>query len=348
MVEKTPTRIKVSELEFHPLDGVPVITPRMFIIKRYRTQKEESTPYKYLFYPATITDEVAENFKEILSIYIDSIPKLETGSIPVYHPDLEEFPCYVELTSDGFPYWSHFVNVLKLDYETRAPKNIESNLWGYLFYLRAPYYAIGYAKRLSKTKIVKKKRFLKGGLVDRNIVFNAVEEIDGIEFDDSVDFLFVVEFNKGNPNQVESSWGIIWNKNGFESMLDVYEHQKQKALEVLNRCRTLPSILSDDDIERFKEVVESNRQLHRMLLNPVTEKYMNEVTLKDFKQVKEKFGDEVSFDVDEEQSKVVLPSPDSNREYLKAIREVLSVFGARFTKTLNDDHILRGKPEELR
>ncbi|AIU69257.1 hypothetical protein TEU_02260 [Thermococcus eurythermalis] len=349
--EKTLTRIKVSDLEFPPLDKVqdevPVITPRMFIIKRYRTPKEESTPYKYLFYPATITDEVVGSFKEILSTYIDYISELETESIPMYHPDLEEFPCYVELTSDGFPYWSYFVNVLRLDYEAKAPKNIESNLWGYLFYLRAPYYAIGYAKRLSKSKIVKKKRFLKGGLVDRNIVFNSVEEIDGIEFDESVDFLFVVKFSKNDPNQVKSSWGIIWNKNGFESLLNVYEYQKQKALEVLEQCNTLQSVLTDEDLQNFKQTVESNRQLHKMLLHPVTKQYMNEATIEDFKWVKEKFGDEVSFDIDEDSNRVILPPTDSE-EYKKAVREVLGVIGARFTKTLNDQHISKGKPEELR
>ncbi|ASJ08059.1 hypothetical protein A3L11_01985 [Thermococcus siculi] len=334
----------------------------MFIIKRYPKQDGENRQYKYLFYYAGITDEVADSLKEILSTYIGSLSKLETESIPRYHPDLEETPCYVELSPIDFPYWSYFTEALRLDYEVeRTPKNIESNLWGYLFFLRGSQYAIGYAKRLSKSKVVK-KRFLKGGLVHRGTVlnsieetgddglilaFNAIETVEGIEFDNSADFVFIVRFDERDPNRAESSWGVIWNKGGFESLLDVYEHQKQKALEVLEQCNMLQSVLADEDLQNFKQVVESNRQLYKMLLHPVTRQYMNEATIEDFKWVKEKFGEEVSFDIDETANRVILP-PTNSKEYKKAVREILGVIGARFTKTLNNKHISKGKPEELR
>lgn len=358
------TRIDIPEImsRFPTIEDEEILVPGMFIIKRYPKQDGENRQYKYLFYRAEITDAVAESLKEILSAYINSLSRLETESIPVYHPDLEEIPCYVRLSSTEFPYWSYFIEALRLDYEMeKPPKNIESNLWGYLFYLRTPEYAIGYAKRLSKSKVVK-KRFLKGGLVHSGTVlnsieeteddglilaFNAIETVEGIEFDNSADFVFVVKFDEGDPNRAESSWGIVWNKGGFESLLDVYEHQKQKALEVLEQCNTLQSVLTDEDLQNFKQAVESNRQLHKMLLHPVTKQYMNEATIEDFKWVKEKFGDEVSFDIDEASGMVILPPIDS-KEYTKAIREVLGVIGARFTKTLNDKHISKGKPEELR
>jgi|GEM_PF-4250664 len=324
--------------------------PHVIIIKRYPVSSRDGSgetqkKYQYSFYLAQLGSSVTISFQGILSTYVNSVQNGE-NSLPQYHPDLEEYPCYVDLNPRNFPYWEDFQDsIFNPDSRSRKkPKKLESNLWGYMFYLYNDNYVIGYAKRLSPSKILKTS-VIRARIHD-DIILDSVQEVKGIEFDESADFVFVIELDSnGNPSK---SWGVIWNKNGFESMLDVYEHQKQKALEVLNRCRTLPSILSDDDLERFKEVVESNRQLHKMLLNPVTEKYMNEVTLKDFKQVKEKFGDEVSFDIDEEQGKVVLPSSDSNRDYLKAIREVLGVLGARFTKTLNDDHILRGKPEELR
>lgn len=336
------SRINVLDIEFPQIEGVP----RMFIIKRYSQKGDGETSYRYLFYPARITDDVAESLREILSSYVASLLDVESESIPIYHPDLEEFPCYVELTVNTFPYWSYFIKALKLNYETgSSPKNIESSLWGYLFYFRTPTYAIGYAKRLSKSKVLR-KRLLKGGLVDRNIVFNSVENVKGIEIDNSADFVFVVKFNP-HDNPIES-WGIIWNKSNFESLLDVYEHQRQKAMEILNQCHTLPRLLPEDSFNTFKEVIKGNRQLHKMLLNPITKLYMNEVTIDDFKEVKEKFGNEVSFDVDERSGKIILPFPDSSREYLKAVREVLGVIGARFTKTLNNRHISRGKPEELR
>lgn len=337
-----PSRINVLDIEFPQIEGVP----GMFIIKRYSQKEDGETSYRYLFYPARITDDVAESLGGILSSYVSSLEDMESESIPIYHPDLEEFPCYVDLTVNTFPYWSYFTKALKLNYEAeRAPKNIESSLWGYLFYFRTPTYAIGYAKRLSKSKVLR-KRLLKGGLVDRNIVFNSVEDVEGIEIDNSADFVFVVKFDP-NDNPIES-WGIIWNKPNFESLLDVYEHQRQKAMEILNQCRTLPRLLPEDSFNTFKEVIKGNRQLHKMLLNPITKLYMNEVTIDDFKEVKEKFGNEVSFDVDERSGKIILPFPDSSREYLKAVREVLGVIGARFTKTLNDRHISKGKPEELR
>ncbi len=358
------TRINISEItsRFPEIEEGKVLVPGMFIIKRYPKQEGENKQYKYLFYRAEITNEVPESLEEILFTYINSLSKLGTESIPRYHPDLEETPCYVELSPSDFPYWSYFVEALRTDYEEkRVPKNIESNLWGYLFYLRTPEYAIGYAKRLSKSKVVK-KRFLKGGLVHRGTVlnsieeteddglilaFNAIETAEGIEFDNSADFVFVVKFNDRNPNKAESAWGIIWNKGGFESLLDIYEHQKQKALEVLKQCNTLQSVLADEDLQNFKQAVESNRQLHKMLLHPVTRQYMNEATIEDFKWVKEKFGEEVSFDIDEATNMIILP-PTNSKEYTKAVREVLGVIGARFTKTLNDQHISKGKPEELR
>jgi len=359
-----PTRINISEItsRFSTIEEEEILVPGMFIIKRYRKQDGGDRQYKYLFYRAEIADKVAESLKEILFTYINSLSRLGTESIPVYHPDLEEIPCYVEFSSTDFPYWSYFVDALRIDYEEeRVPKNIESNLWGYLFYLRTPQHAIGYAKRLSKSKVVKKS-FLKGGLVHRGTVlnsveetkedkpilaFNAIETVEGIEFDNSADFVFVVNFDGEDRNKAESSWGVIWNKSGFESLLDVYEHQKQKALEILEQCNTLQSVLTDEDFQNFKQIIESNRQLHKMLLHPVTRQYMNEATIEDFKWVKEKFGDEVSFDIDEDSNRVILPPTDSE-EYKKAVREVLGVIGARFTKTLNDQHISKGKPEELR
>lgn len=357
-----PTRVNISEItsKFPTIEEEEILVPGMFIIKRYRKQDGEDGQYKYLFYRAEITDEVAESLKEILSTYINSLSRLGTESIPVYHPDLEEIPCYVELSSTDFPYWPYFVEALRTDYEEeRAPKNIESNLWGYLFYLRTPQYAIGYAKRLSKSKVVR-KRFLKGGLVHRGavlnsveetgedrliLVFNSVEEVEGIEFDNSADFVFVVEFGDGDPNNAESSWGIIWNKSGFESLLDVYEHQKKKAMKILEQCRTLPQLLSKEDLANLVSTVEKNRQLHKMLLNPVTAEYMNEVTINDFKEVRNKF--DVSFDIDENNQKIILPAPNSDN-YTKAVREVLSIIGARFGKTINNKHIFKGKPEEIR
>ncbi|WP_157722408.1 hypothetical protein [Thermococcus gorgonarius] len=357
-------RIDVSEImsKFPTIKDEEILVPGMFIIKRYPKQDGENRQYKYLFYHAEITDVVAEILQEILFAYITSLSRLETESIPVYHPDLEETPCYVELSSKDFPYWIYFVEALRTDYEEeRVPKNIESNLWGYLFFLRGSQYAIGYAKRLSKSKVVK-KRFLRGGLAHRGdvlnsveetekdkliLAFNAIETVEGIEFDNSADFVFVVNFDDVDPNKAESSWGVIWNKSGFESLLDVYEHQKRKALEILEQCNTLQSVLTDEDFQNFKQIIESNRQLHKMLLHPVTRQYMNETTIEDFKWVKEKFGDEVSFDIDEDSNRVMLPPTDSE-EYKKAVREVLGVIGARFTKTLNDQHISKGKPEELR
>ncbi|AEH24468.1 hypothetical protein [Pyrococcus yayanosii] len=337
-------------VQFPEIEG----TPQMLIIKRYplRKQSEDSEStnkrYRYLFYPAEITDDVAENLKEILSNYISMTLNTQgENNLPSYHPDIDELPCYVELTSENFPYWQDFVEVLKLDSDSRqerAPKTLETNLWGYLFYLRSENYAIGYAKKLSKSKVLKKKKLLKGGLVHRGILFNSVEEIEGIELDISTDFIFVVKFDQeDNPTQ---SWGIIWNKSNFEALLDVYEYQKEKAMGILGQCRTLPQLLSEEDLANLKATVEGNRQLHKMLLNPVTAKYMNEVTINDFKEVKKKFRD-VSFDIDENNQKVLLPSPNSE-EYIKAVREVLSIIGARFGKTMNNQHIFKGKPEEIR
>lgn len=357
-------RISISELmsKFSGVMENTDLIPGMFIIKRYRKQGTENQQYKYVFYPAQISDEVVDRLKESLSDHVNYLSKLKMESIPVYHPDLEETPSYVELSPVKFPYWSNFIEAIRLDYEEdKVPKNIKSNLWGYLFYLRNPYHAIGYAKRLSKTTVVK-KRFLKGGLVHRGKVFNSAEEIkedklilafnsiedvEGIELDDSMDLMFVVKFNDEDPDIIDSSWGIIWSKGGFESLLDVYEYQKQNAMQILKQCNTLPSVLTDEDLQNFKQAVESNRQLHKMLLNPVTKQYMNEATIDDFKWVKEKLGNEVSFDIDKNTDKVILPPVDS-KEYTKAVREVLGVIGARFTKTLNDKHISKGKPEELR
>lgn len=323
--------------------------PHVIIIKRYPGSSQGESDknqkkYRYSFYLAQLGEDVTNAFEKVLSNYVDSAQKGE-NSIPIYHPDIEEYPCYVNLNPTEFQYWKDFQDSI-LNSESRSrkkPKKLESNLWGYMFYLHGGRYVIGYAKRLSPSKILKTSVIR--AKLHNDIVLDSVQEVEGIEFDRSADFIFVIELDsEGNPSK---SWGIIWNKGGFESLLDVYEHQKQKAMNILGQCQTLPQLLSQENLAKLKSTVEGNRQLHKMLLNPVTAKYMNEVTINDFKEVKEKFRD-VSFDLDEEQGKVILPSPDSKKEYLKAIREVLSVLGARFTKTLNDDHILRGKPEELR
>lgn len=332
------------DIRFPEIEG----DPHMLIIKRSQLPKKERAndrKYRYSFYQAYMRNDIISAFRDILHNHILSLQNSQENELPKYHPDIEELPCYVELNPIEFPYWDDFIDAIKIGSESRsrrAPRKLKSNLWGYVFYLYNDQYAIGYVRKLSPSKVLNKTIITT--LIHDGLVFDSIKEVKGIEFDGSIDFVFVV-FNDEDPDIID--WGIIWNKNNFESLLDVYEYQKQKAMEVLRQCNTLPSVLMDEDLQNFKQAVESNRQLHKMLLNPVTKQYMNEVTIDDFKQVKGKFGNEVSFDIDANTGRVILPPVDSEG-YIKAIREVLGVIGARFTKTINDRHISKGKPEELR
>jgi hypothetical protein len=108
----------------------------------------------------------------------------------------------------------------------------------------------------------------------------------------------------------------------------------------------LAQVLTEQDLEEIKKHVERNRQLHKMLLNPVVEKHMNEVDINDLKFVKEKFEDGVSFDIDDNGEKLIFPREDM--EKLRAIREIIGVIGCRFGRTVNNKHVFKGKPEEIR
>jgi len=335
-------------VEFPELNG----DGQLIIVKRF-PNGQESKKYRYSFYHTESTDHIISELKELLSQKMDLV---HGNTIPFYHPDLEESPVYVELTEDNFPYWGNFIGAIvsSENRSRRIPKNLESSLKGYLFYLYSQEYIIGYARRLYPSKVIK-KRVLKinrregvkvhpEALIEKEILLNSIEEVEGIEIDNFVDFIFVITLDEcGNAHD---SWAIVFNKCNFESILDVYEHQKTKALSIFSKCTMLAQVLTEQDLEEIRKHVERNRQLHKMLLNPVVEKHMNEVDINDLKFVKEKFEDGVSFDIDDNGEKLIFPREDM--EKLRAIREIIGVIGCRFGRTVNNKHVFKGKPEEIR
>jgi len=281
----------------------------------------------YIFSRADLHKDVA---KELTKWLKEKIGKHTGKNYPNYSP--LEYGNIEHIDLSGLDVWPKY----KKDAFDIAPKSddplskIKTNLCGVIFYVKLKDSIIGMMRKITPGNLLSKKgRYT---LFIDNSAFNSLKENKGIILDKDADLLFYFSNDKDEA--------LILNKYNFNYLFDIFEQQQKDSQAILDLCKFTKG---HECIDELKNSVETDRQIQKMLLNPIVKEHMHEVTFDVIKKLKTELPEELSYDIDEKNKKIIFPEA-KRREAIKSFIKVLS---HRITQTVDGKHLIDGNPERV-
>jgi len=282
---------------------------------------------RYNFYRANINTKVSQVLKEWLIKKTSELSdkKLEEYTVDNFH-DTE----YINLKDINT--WNEFEQkAFTLEHQKdEILEKIKNHLIAFVVYVKQENLIIGYVRKITPTSLLNKRGQYFIFLGDSS--FNEIKEQKGIEIDEFADLVFKISENK--------SEGAILQKYNFNSIFSIFEQQKTDAVKMLEKSDLITKHPQKDEIEN---IVKSDRQIQRMLLNPLFKEHVNEVGFDTLKKLKEELGDKISFELDENNKLPIFP-PDKMKE---AIKDFIKTISYRYQRDLEGKHVLESKPIKM-
>lgn len=319
------TKIKFQEISDDEKTQLVFVKKYRQYSKEYQQQKET----KYVFYRANIVKEVSEKLEIWL---VDNIKKVDGKHlIESNTSENGDNLKYVDLST--VERWGFFKDrAFTITTQDDADLfKIKSNLIAYIVYIKNDENdVVGYVRKITPSSVLNQTGRFK--LLSSGSVFNEIKEDKGIKIGEHADVIFRIE------NDI--SEGVIIDEPNFNSIFDMYEQQENESIKILNNIAIISDHPEKDEIE---SIVRNDRRIQKMLINPIVEEHMNEITFEIFRILKQEIPETLLFDVDESNKQIIFPEDDKK----KAIRDFIKVIGWRYLKSLDLTHIIEGTPAEI-
>jgi hypothetical protein len=290
------------------------------LIKRYRIDKNGKKITKYSFRKIGLSKNISYDLRAWL---LENIKSIQGKKLDSYNPaTILEEPEFVNLSK--IPHWNLFLEkgFSGFNFDDVDLRKEKGNLIGIMFYVKKEGKLWGQIKRIHKTSVLNQKGLYMLYLQKNN--FNEIKEEKGIRFDKSFDILFY-------SDDKESS-GIIFDKSNFKTILDLWEEDKIKSLENLDKVELFQR---SEHLDTIKEITESDMMIQRMLRNPAFEEYLNDLTYPDLVALKEEMP-ELIFDLNPEKQDFIFP--EENKK--DAMKDLIKVLCGRYNYSLNKKNIV--------
>jgi len=308
-----------AKLIFPEING----SAELCFVRKYR-QKGVT---HYIFYRANIKTEVSEVLKEWLIKKTSEISNIELKEYTI--DDFEDAE-YINLKEINK--WSEFEQkAFTLEHqEEEILEKIKNHLIAFVIYVKQDDLVIGYIRKITPASLLNKKGLYSLFLKDSS--FNEIKEQKGIEIDNSADLVFKISKDK--------SEGAILKKYNFNSIFDIFEQQKTDSVKILKESDL---ITKHPEIAEIENIVKSDRQIQKMLLNPLFKEHAKEINFDTLKKLKDEVGDKICFELDESNKVPIFPA-DKKKE---AIKDFIKTISYRYQRDLDSKHVLESKPIKM-
>lgn len=296
-------------------DGVQLV-----VIKKYASWNEKERQTNYSFFKIGLKKDISSKLKDWV---IANFKSVKDKKIIDYNPSVE-LEDLEKIDLRNFNAWREFEdNAFKgINFKEIQLKQIGKSAVGLVMFVKTNDGVFGQIKRISPSYILSKG--LSYILHFDGASFSDLKEETGIRLDHKADFIFYT--NK------EKSEGIIINKDNFNFVFDVWEEYKKKAL---SNSKNIKIFADSFCFDLLCQLVESDRQIQRMLINPLIERYLNEISYPELKALKNG-APSLNFEIDEEKQDFILPLGNEK----EAIRDLIKAVSGRFGFTINQKHLV--------
>jgi len=301
----------------------PKIKALLCFCRKYRASRET----KYSFYKANTNSDVADKLKLWL---IENIKSMDFDKLDA----LGESNGYT-IKLDEITKWESFKeNAFRLECQELGDlKRIKSNLNNFIIYCRLnDDFIIGQIKKLGPSSVLMKRGYYKLGF--ENNAFCSLEEEKHVEITKFYDFIFFIfgELRIGFINPSEAS------SENFESIFDMQEQYQENAKKII-RDSSIFSLFPNPD--QILDLVNSDRVVQKMLMNPVSQRGISDAKKDDLKQIKEKLGMEVRFQI---KGDSILLQEGKEKDSLK---DLIKALGYHYNRTLVGEYLIEGTPKRI-
>lgn len=291
--------------------------PQICFIKKYRDNKTT----RYTFSNVSISKEISETFLEWLKINFGNA--LGKTFVP-YNPSIP-LENLETINLQSIENWKYFEQkAFALNEKESDLEKVKKHLVGFMIYLKKADIIYGQIRRVSPSSILNKKGIY--NLCFRESTFNEIKEENEFKIDDQADLIF-----KHSQN---SSYSIIFDKENFKLVFDMKEEEKREALLNVESF----GIFSNDGacLTKIKYLIENDRTLQSMLINPCFKNYINEIDFEVLKELKEEVQEEICFELDYNNEIFILPEGNEKQ----AVKDLIKSISGRYNRSLNKKHIL--------
>ncbi|PJE81270.1 hypothetical protein COU58_03500 [Candidatus Pacearchaeota archaeon CG10_big_fil_rev_8_21_14_0_10_32_42] len=290
------------------------------LIRKYRTTNGEEKKTNYSFFKIGVHKKISDEIKGWLS---ENFKKIENKNIIEYNPSVEmEELEKVEL--NGLEVWKEFEEKAfsGFNFQEIDLTKLKTHLSGIIIFIKKGDEVYGQIRKVTRANILDRKGWYT--LFFGKDKFNDLIEEKGIRLDKGADFIFYCKKEKCE--------GIILDKSNFKSIFDLWEEYKKKAIV---NTKEIKLFKENEYSDSFYKIVEEDRIIQKMLINPAFEKYLNEIDYSDLKSLKQEVPN-IGFDLNEETQNFVLPVGKEK----DAIRDLIKVISGRFGRSINNQHII--------
>ena len=281
----------------------------------------------YHFYKGNISKKISDELKKWLIENLNSLKKTE---LKPYNPNNYRDAEHLDL--DKIDTWAHFKkSAFDLAHqEITGLDTIKHNLIAFIIYIKLKDTIIGQVRKVTSSSLLDKKGLYT--LFFDDSAFNELKEQKGIEIDKYADLIF--KFTS------QSSEGAILHKFEFNSIFDVFSQEKRESVNILKSCKLIDNHQNKQEIIK---IVEDDRMIQRMLINPLVKAHLNEVDFETVKELKKEIKEDIAFDIEESSKQIIFPKDNIKA----AIRDFIKVISQKFSRSLDNKHIWEGTPERV-
>lgn len=299
--------------------------PQICFIKKSRIKGKTT----YTFLKASIEKEISKTFR---GWFTENIRKAEERKIDTYNPSISSDSIeWIDLNSVNN--WDLFLEkafCINEDETERSNRSIASldevkrHLIGFIIYIKKDKSIYGQIRKRSPSNVLNKSGIY--NIYFGNSVFNEMKEEKGFQVDEFADLIFEVSD--------ESSYAIIYNKSNFKDIFDMREQEKRDALEVISKV----SLFTKNKVvyEKIMIIVEDDRNLQKMLINPSFSEYFEEVDFSVLNELKNEVSNGVNFEIDVTNQDLILPVGKEK----EAVKDIIKSVTGRYKRSLNRKHIV--------
>ncbi len=290
------------------------------LVKRYRMEENGEKKTKYTFFKIGLKKSISDQLKQWL---LENFEKLKDVKVMDYNPsvELEELE---KVDLRGIDVWEDFEKKAFIGINNREIKlkEIRYGLSGIIICMKKGNKFYGQIKRLFPSQVLYRKGFFTLFLGEDT--FNDLREETGIRLSKKADFIFY-----GEEKNAE---GIILDKENFKAVFDLWEEYRKKAI---NNSKKIKLFEESKCFGSLCDSIEKDRQIQKMLINPIIEKYLNDLSYSDLVSLKEGAPD-LCFELDKENEDFILPSGKEK----EAIKDLIKAVSGRFGFSINQKHLV--------
>lgn len=289
-------------------------------VKKYGRKKDGKNVTNYSFFKIGIRKEISKEVKEWVK---QNFKKIKKEKIIDYNPSVE-LEDLERIDLKKLEAWNKFEQEAFDGINFRAPElnKLKSNLIAVIIFVKTINNYYGQIKRIFPGNILNQKGLY--NLYFNGEEFNDLREESGLRLYKSADFIFCSD-DKGSE-------GIVLNKENFNKIFDLWEEYKKRSLE---NAKEVKLFAQSQYFNSFCVVINEDKQIQKMLMNPVFENYLNEIGYGDLAKLKRQVPG-LNFELDDKQKDFILPK-DNEKE---AIRDLIKVISGRFGRSINNKHVV--------